>query len=72
MKIDGMNFYDWKHNPVTKNFMRSVKKMAIACKRALLSEELIMKQDGRELARILGKIEILEDIYNIKFDDVEE
>lgn len=71
MPISDSEFHSWRLHPVTKELMKFLRELKKIRRNDLVSEALIMHKDnGKEAARMLGQIDALDIILDIKIEDM--
>jgi len=71
MKISNEQFHRWKHDVVTEEVLGAIRNEGLRLRQQLLEPAVIMGPKENQ-ARVLGFIEGISLILNIKIDDVEE
>lgn len=73
MSIDISNYKAWKNDEVTKALFISLKEIRKAVHSAMLNPDLIMlPHSDKELARLVGKADVLDLILEMTFEDFKE
>ena len=72
MKISIENFLSWKRDDVTKQLLIALQEARDTADMQLGNPEIIMRADGQlALARLLGFVEGLDIVLNIRHDDID-
>ena len=71
MEIDASNFHTWKKDPVTIVFLKRIEGLVVNLKSSLTDPQVLMGNQ-KHIARLLGNIEALAMVLNVKADDLLE
>lgn len=73
MSIDISNYRAWKSDEVTKALFKSLKEIKKAVTGAMCNPDLVMlPSSDKELARLVGKLDVLDLILEMTFEDFKE